>query len=293
MHLFDLHADTATRLFCDGLSLTDRALALSADDIPCWDSIHQVFAVFSRPCYSDDASYRLFFKIRRHLLRRCRAFPSLTPILAVEDARLLAKKRSRLRVLYRYGVRILTPVWRGVSLIGGAYDTEEGLTEFGKAVVSDCYALGILPDVSHASRQTFFEIAEAAARHSAPLLASHSDAYAVCPHPRNLTDEQFAVIRDRGGLVGLCLCPAHLSCRGQASRTDLLRHLDHLLSLGGERTVAFGTDFDGTDCLPQGLTHNRDLLELSEDMLRLGYSEELIRRLYYGNATAFFRYFEK
>ena len=289
MRLYDLHADTAVRLYHDKLRFTDSCLALSAADLTAWEDITQVFAVFSRPKYSDEESYRIFFRVRRHLLRVCRAYKAtLRPILSVEDARLLCGVRERLQVLYRHGVDLLTPVWRGETVIGGAYDTNAGLTEFGKTVIADCFSLGIIPDVSHASQRTFSEIAEKADEAAAPMIASHSCSYAVCGHPRNLTDAQFEVIRRQGGLVGLCFCPQHLSDKGTASDDDVLRHLEHWLSLGGECAVAFGSDFDGTDALPAGLTRNRGLLDLAEKMARIGYNDELIDRHYYKNAEAFF-----
>ena len=290
MRLFDLHADTAVKLCLDGIPFSEGdRLALSADDLPVWECITQVFAVFSRPRYSDEDAYRIFFKVREHLLAECAtAKGHLKAILAVEDARPLCGIRERLSVLYQHGVRILTPVWRGETVIGGAYDTESGLTEFGKEITEDCFSLGILTDVSHASQKTFYEMAEAAAKHKAPLIASHSNSHAVCKHPRNLTDAQFEVIRVFGGLIGLCLCPEHITERPAVHRRDVLRHLDHWLALGGEETVAFGTDFDGTGSLPEGLTRNRELLAFSDEMARLGYSDTLIRKLYYRNAESFF-----
>ena len=96
-------------------------------------------------------------------------------------------------------------------------------------------------------------------------------------------------IQRTGGLVGLCLCPDHLTPGGEATLTDAVRHLEHWLALGGERTIALGTDFDGIEKTPVGLAKNRDLIALAEELFRLGYREETVRALFYKNAQIFFK----
>ena len=118
-------------------------------------------------------------------------------------------------------------------------------------------------------------------------MATHSNSHSVHPHPRNLNNAQFEAIRSAGGLVGLSLCPEHLT-DNQASAYDLIRHLDHYLSLGGEDTVALGTDFDGITSTPQGLTSTDDLLTLAEVMAKEGYADQIIRKFFYKNAENFF-----
>ena len=290
MHLFDLHSDTPYRLYYESRSLRDPGLQVSADALDAFEFLGQVFALFCRPELSDDEAYTAFFAMRKRLTEELRPYlgERFRPILAVEDARLLGKSSDRLAALAEAGVQILTLLWKGETVIGGAYDTEVGLSAVGKRALSDAFSLAIHPDASHASYRAFFDIAESAARHSRPFLATHSDSYSVCPHPRNLRDEQFLAIRDSGGLVGLCLCPAHLTERGEATVYDVLRHLEHFLSLGGEDTVAIGTDFDGIDNTPRGLRRSRDLHSLSDALVRHGYPSVLIQKLFCNNAEAFF-----
>ncbi len=290
MELFDLHVDTALRLFYDGLPYTSPLLGASAADHEVFGRIRRIYALFSRPSLSDEEAYHAFFRLRSHLLGALAPYRALGlfPLLSVEDARLLAGKRHRLNTLHRLGVCVLTLTWRGTTCIGGAYDTAEGLTPFGLEILSDCTSLGILPDVSHASEATFDAVAAHAHDCGRPLLATHSNSRAVCPHPRNLWDSQFAAILASGGLCGLSLCPSHLREDGAATSADLLRHLEHLLSLGGEDVVALGTDFDGIDKTPADLPSTRALPHLAEEMARLGYREALIHKLFYTNAEAFF-----
>lgn len=287
MKLFDLHCDTATKLYYDFTPFTSDKLQLSAPDIEKWEDITQVFACFCRPALSDDAAYYSFFAMSRHLfdvLER-QGLNCLTPILAVEDARLLANKRDRLPKLYNAGVRILTLLWKGETVIGGAFDTDTGLSAFGKEVLGDCAALGIIPDASHASERAFYDILEG--NGNRPLLASHSNSRKIRNHPRNLTDAQFTELVRTGGLCGLSLCPEHLA-EDKATSDDLLRHADHYLSLGGEDHIALGTDFDGISSTPTDIGRNRDLISLAEKMARIGYSDDLIQKIFWKNAKDFF-----
>ena len=150
MNLFDLHCDTATKLYYNFTPFSSDDLQLCANDLSLWEEVTQVFACFCRPALSDDAAYYSFFAMRQHLFDVLERHPidRLTPILAVEDARLLAGSRDRLPRLYEAGVRILTLMWKGETVIGGAYDTDLGLSAFGKEVLTDCLELGIIPDVS-------------------------------------------------------------------------------------------------------------------------------------------------
>ena len=287
MKLFDLHCDTATKLYYSGIPFSSDSLHLSLGDISAWDSVTQVFACFCPPALSDNEAFDAFFAMRRRLLDSLEHHGSdrLTPILAVEDARLLANSRERLLMLRKAGVHILTLLWRGETVIGGAFDTDIGLSPFGKDVLSDCITLGITPDVSHASEPAFYDVLEGLYGH--PMLASHSNSKKIRNHPRNLTDTQFKDLIHTGGLCGLSLCPEHLA-EGEATSDDLLLHLEHFLALGGEDHVALGTDFDGISTTPTDLKRNRDLLSVAEKMSRIGYSDALIEKIFWKNAKNFF-----
>ncbi len=289
MRLFDLHTDTATKLY-DGLSFSDSGLQASLFDLSAFRAITQVFACFSRPGLSDDLAYATFFEIRKRLFEEISPYIGLglTPILAVEDARLLGASSSRLWHLKEAGVRILTLLWRGETVIGGAYDTNTGLTEVGKRALSDCFRLGILPDASHASEAAFYEIAEGAALSGLPFLATHSNSRAVCNHPRNLTDEQFLAVCRSGGLVGVCLYPPHLTERETATSQDAVAHIEHWLSIGGEDHIALGTDLDGIEETPTDIPKMRCLYTLSDRLASLGYSDALIDKIFWKNAEEFF-----
>ena len=126
-------------------------------------------------------------------------------------------------------------------------------------------------------------LAQAAGR---PIVATHSNARSVCAHKRNLTDEQFCAIRDLGGIVGISLCPQHLSTHAPRGKDTVLRHIEHYLALGGENTVCLGADLDGTD-LPSGFRGIEDIASIADAMQAAGYGEELIEKITFGNAKRF------
>jgi membrane dipeptidase len=142
-------------------------------------------------------------------------------------------------------------------------------------------ALGITVDVSHLNETGFWQVTRQARR---PIIATHAASAAVCPHPRNLTDDQFLAIRERGGLVGLSLYPEHL---GGADFDIIRRHLEHFLSLGGERMVCFGADFDGMTA-PSQWNGIAVMEQVKQYLESCGWSAHLLDAVFYTNALTFF-----
>jgi membrane dipeptidase len=160
--------------------------------------------------------------------------------LAVEDARLLDGDLSRLDILHSRGIRYLTLTWGGKSCIGGAHDTDLGLTEFGRTVVEKCFELSIFADISHGSEALADEVISLAYQCNKPIIASHSNSFSAYPHTRNLRDRHFEDIKALGGIVGISLCRSHLGDNVNESITPLhvIRHIDRYMELGGEDVAA-------------------------------------------------------
>lgn len=306
MKLFDLHCDTATRLLAEKQGLYDNTFHVSLKKSAYLRRYAQVMAIWTDKRLTDSEGYERFFEVIKNLeneaiinknsvkivrnskeLKDCITLGITPLIVSVEDARILENDIERLTVLYQSGVRALTLNWYGTTCIGGAHDTDVGLTTFGKKVVAKCFALGIIPDVSHCSFRGTLEALEIAQAHSKPLIASHSDSYTVNPHTRNLQDKDFITISMLGGLVGINLCPSHLNLSESAKLCDIVRHIEHYMSLGGENTVAMGCDLDGTD-LPNGFSDISDLYKIVNELQRLNYSDELTDKLLYQNAFNFY-----
>jgi membrane dipeptidase len=201
-------------------------------------------------------------------------------MLTVEGADAIQGNSVYLRTLYRLGVRMLSLTWNfGNWAADGVLEPRNGgLTVKGKSFVKECGELGMLLDISHLSERAFWDAAEACAH---PLAASHSNCAAVCPHPRNLTDEQIVCIIRRGGIVGLTFVP-YFVANDSATMADLLRHIDHVASLGGERHIAFGSDFDGISEWIPGLEHPGHYAQFGEFLLNY-YSSEQVERFLYRN----------
>jgi len=137
--------------------------------------------------------------------------------------------------------------------------------------------------VSHMNMKTFQETARLS---TAPLVASHSNAHALCPQPRNLTDDQLLAIRDSGGLVGINFGNAFLRADGKRDAdtplTEIVKHCDHLLKIMGSDHVAFGSDFDGITP-PAALGDVSGMPRLLAAFQEAGYDQTLTEKLAWGN----------
>ncbi len=288
MRLYDMHADTPYRIFSLDTDFSDSRLHISCDKLKSFSDYRQFFAIWSDYDKDNEEAYNDFFLIRKRFIENTSNFnlKNMNYCFSAEDARLLNGKIERLSALYESGVRILTLVWRGDSIIGGAYDTEKGLTDFGKKVLLSCFKLGIVPDVSHASVNTIREVNLLSQKIKKPYIATHSNSYNIYPHKRNLTDSDFLDIKSVGGIVGISFAPIHL-CEGDAHISDVIRHIEHYLSIGGENTVCLGCDFDGIDETPIEISDISMIYTLKNELIRLGYNEQLIDKIFYSNANNF------
>jgi membrane dipeptidase len=208
--------------------------------------------------------------------------------LTVENGSVLAGKPEYVRELYQLGVRMMTITWNTGNELCGGNATDRGFSPEGRAAIREMEKSGMVVDVSHMSDRGFWELCGFAER---PFIASHSNSRAVCDHPRNLTDDMFREIRDRGGLVGLNYHNAFIVREGRsASIEDLLRHTHHFLELGGEDVIALGSDFDGAD-IPEYLNSIEKTAFLLEEMERSGIPAAVVEKIRYANAQRFFEGF--
>ena len=288
MNLYDMHADTPHKIFKLGTDFSDERLHISAEKIKDISDYRQFFAIWCDKEHDNETVYENFLKIRDNFIKCLENDfpPNLSFNFSVEDARLLNGKIERLDVLKNSGVKILTLTWQGDSVIGGAYDTENGLTEFGKEVVYRCFDLGIVPDVSHASRRIISELSDISAEKQLPFIATHSNSFSVYPHKRNLTDEDFIKIKDSGGIVGISFAPEHI-CESKAHICDIIRHIEHYLSLNGEDAVCLGCDFDGISTCPVEIPNISYIYLLKDELYNVGYTTEQIEKLFFENAFNF------
>lgn len=215
----------------------------------------------------------------------------MAAVFHIEGAEGIDSDLHTLDVLHAAGLRSLGPVWSRPNVFGEGVpfrfpsgpDIGRGLTDFGIRLVRRCNELGIMVDLSHLNEAGFWDVARIS---DAPLVATHSNAWALSNHSRNLTDDQLRAIADSDGIVGLNYAVAFLRADGRMDTAvaleTMMRHLDHLMSVLGEDRVGLGSDYDGAK-VPKAITTIADLANLRAAMDEHGYGAELIEKLCHGN----------
>lgn len=207
-------------------------------------------------------------------------------LLSLEGVDGLEGNLFYVRLCYELGVRFMGLTWNHANWAADGVMEKRGggLTGKGREMVRMCNELGILLDVSHLSAAGFWELAELVTR---PLIASHSNAFGVCPHPRNLNDEQIRAIIAMDGRIGLTFVPWFIRRDTHSVKPeDLLPHIERICSLGGENHLMFGSDFDGIEQWVEGLESPQKYQEWA-NMLLKHYPEHLVQGWMSDNALGF------
>lgn len=226
-------------------------------------------------------------------VRAAIAAGQIAAIMHLEGAEAIGPDLEQLNVLHAAGLRSIGPVWSRHTIFGYGVpfrypadgDIGPGLTDAGKALAVRAQALGMVFDTSHLNVAGFWDVAGL----GLPLVATHSNAHAVCPHARNLLDDQLRAIGETGGMVGLNLATAFLRPDGrmvpEGAMEPLIRHLDHMIALAGGDHVGIGSDFDG-GLMPQEIGSVGGLGALRQAMVDAGYDAPLIKKICKGNWIA-------
>lgn len=216
---------------------------------------------------------------------------TIAAILHFEGAENLGENADSLEEFHEKGLRSLGLVWsrpnryaNGVPFrFPASPDTGAGLTGAGRELVKECNRLGVLVDLSHINERGFWEVSELS---DAPLVATHSNAHAICPSTRNLTDKQLDAIRDSDGMVGVNFAVGFLREDGANSRDTTLDviadHVDHIVERLGIERVGFGSDFDGA-LTPRELSDASNLPKLVDKLRERGYGDEELQKLAHEN----------
>lgn len=307
--LFDLHCDTLYEARKRGVGLIRNELNLNLTRLNDYKPFCQTLAMWSDSRLDGDTAYKHFFEARELLtseltlanesgipVRLCTSDAELTAcesegvgavFLAIEGGKLICRDLDRLNTLCDSGVRFLTLTWSDPCPIGGCNGTDEGITEFGVSALERCFSLGIIPDVSHASDKLTDDVAALCERQGHVCIATHSNSRTVCDHSRNLTDERFSRIAKLGGIVGISLSPPHLTTGERCTIDDIVRHIEHYMSLGGEDAVCLGCDLDGISRMPEGIKTVSDIEKIADSLGRINYTDALIKKIFYANARNF------
>jgi len=212
-------------------------------------------------------------------------------IAHLEGAEPIAADLSNLEHWYERGLRSVGLVWSRANAFAegvpfrfpASPDTGPGLTPDGRELVRACNRLGLLVDLSHLNEAGFWDVARIS---DAPLVATHSNAHALCAASRNLTDAQLDAIRGSGGIVGVNFAVTFLREDGclvpETPITEIVRHIDYLAARMGIEHVAFGSDFDGA-VVPQELGGASGLPKLVAALRAAGYDDADVAKVTHEN----------
>ena len=316
--LFDAHCDTIFEADRKGEKLRKNGLHIDLErGLKCFAPYAQVFAVWHRPEVDGQISEnyekdypadvlvpeadRLLEKLlaefaeNSDVLVHCRSAADakkaaeqgkIAAFIAIEGAELIDCDIKKLHEVYDKGVRFMNLCWNYDNAVCGAANGKEkyGLTDKGREFVKEMQSLGMAVDLSHASEKTFWDVMEIAEK---PVLCGHSDLKTGCDNPRNITDEQFKALVENGGVMGINLCPEFLNIRAKADVNDIVRHVEHCISLGGKKNVCLGGDLDGIDTLPTWFDGIQDYYRIYETMLKRNWNEEKVNDIFYNNLMRF------
>lgn len=259
--------------------------------------------------------------VTAHDIRAITDEGKIAAVIGVEGGHMIEDRMDYLDSLFARGARYLTLTWNNsVGWATSATDEtknsqlkHKGLTDFGRQVILRMNELGMMVDLSHVGRQTFFDVMETTTK---PVLVSHSNAYALMAHPRNLHDDQIKAIAENGGVICLNfysgfldpmhytkinrLYEKHVGVQDSVKRSSdakfrllppaakeqlrpplsvLLDHIDYMVNTAGIDHVGIGSDFDGISSTPIGLDDCSDFPNLTEGLLQRGYNEVDIRKI--------------
>lgn len=302
----DAHCDTLLEVVAGKRNLVDRSpdghvdlprlleagvtaqfFAIFVEDEWLWRATVQAMRMidaFHRACEASQG--RLVCATRAWDVERAKAEGVLAGILSLEGSEPLDGDLGVLRLFYQLGIRAVGLTWNRRNQAGDGIAerrTGGGLTEFGVRLVQEMNRLGMLIDVAHLAPRGVADVLEIS---QTPVIASHANAHALCPHPRNLTDEQLCAIAARGGVVGVTFYRGFIAPDAQAATVErLVEHIDHLVSVMGIDHVGLGSDFDGFlgEPAPEGLEDVTRLPDLTARLLERGYRVESVQKILGGN----------
>lgn len=281
MKYFDLHCDTLCRCADENGILEKNTFDIDIKRLSEFDTAVQTFAAFIDDKFKGEEATKRFYQL--YDIYKNADFGKVKPIFSIENLSCLNGDIENIHKFKECGVKIASLTWNADNGIAGGADSDGGLSDFGKEVVKTLEEEDIVIDVSHLNFKSFSDLCSVATK---PFIATHSDSYSIFPHKRNLTDEQFEVIADIGGVVGINFYNAFL-CEEEKDYYDLLRHIERFLLLGGEDAIALGSDFDGCD-IHKSIGKVENMPKFYEFLLKeLGKS--LADKIFYRNSALIFK----
>ncbi|XP_075310063.1 dipeptidase 1 isoform X3 [Odontesthes bonariensis] len=203
-------------------------------------------------------------------------------LIGVEGGHSLDSSLGTLRTMYHLGVRYLTIThscntpWADNWLVdtGSEPSQHNGLSPFGKQLIVEMNRLGMLIDLAHVTEKVMNQVLDMS---KAPVIFSHSSAYSVCPHKRNVPDDVLVRVNQTKGIVMVNFYNDYVTCSRTATLSDVADHFDHIKKVGGAGIIGFGGDYDGVTRLPVGLEDVSKVPNLVAELLRRGWTDEEVK----------------
>ena len=299
---FDAHCDTMSKMYKKRIGLDSPDLMVNTNNLHRYKSATQVFALFNNGEMNKENMMKCF----EYFKNECKKLPSMVSVCS--SAKEIDENKAPLSAIlaveglgnqpdfsvndvngfYNIGVRFMSLCWNSDNILcGGCEGENTGITDLGRQTLAQMEKHRIILDVSHMCEKSFWESFE---NYSLPICATHSVSRYIHNHKRNLTDEQFIAIKNKGGVCGINFYPPFL-CDGKADINTVIKHIEHFMSLGGENSIGLGSDFDGIGVAPEDLENSSHIYRLLEGLLALNYSQETVEKIAFKNFKALFKKF--
>ncbi len=291
MKIFDLHCDTFSELFDRKLTLDDTSLAVNTVELTEFSTVVQTFAVFLHPKFNDSAyRYTEIISYGKRCIKEAgikiynnelSSDNRVNALLSVEGG-IPNFRPAFVEKLYYDGIKTVSLTWNYDNPLAGGCNSNDniGLTGLGKEMVKQINRFKMVVDLSHLNKKSFFEVIEKADT----VVATHGGVSSTVEHPRNLTDEQLVLIKEKNGLVGLTVYPEFI---GIEPYEGFYNAVYHCLDLGLEDNLSLGTDFDGA-LMHKKLSKLSHILSLGQYLLSKKLSQETINKIFFENSYNFY-----
>lgn len=315
MKVCDMHCDTLTVLKDQNKNFFSNDLHISLEKMEQGNYLSQCFAVFinlnKKAPYKRCVDYiNYFYKLmdeNSNIIKQAKNYQDIinnnkeykmSAILTIEEGETIEGSLEKLQYFYDRGVRMMTLTWNYPNQIGfpnidatkevkeiTSVNTVDGLTEFGIKVVKKMNELGMIVDCSHLSDKGFYDVIKYS---SSPIVCSHSNSRTIQNVSRNLSDDMILMLKENGGIMGINYCHDFISYSNEDQIQDIIKHIKHIVKIGGIDICALGSDFDGIGTV-KGMSDCTKTNVLYDELLKSGFSNEEVDKIFYKNFLRVFK----